>query len=151
MSHRPTKLTTKRLNAAFLLLAASLAAVAFLSMPLSSRMLGRHRLLRRFGAGGGTLRGRGFVPVNATGGPIQPELLAAAEAAADRQGALMFTVRCSGDICATGYEHAASREACAPLLDTPGTVATCAVAPTWVLGSAPPVRVMEKHTAYQLA
>ncbi len=97
MSHRPTKLTTKRLNAAFLLLAVSLAAVAFLSMPLGSRMLGRHWRLRRLGAvGGGALRGRGFVPVNATGGPIQQELLAAAEAAADRQGALMFTVRCLG-------------------------------------------------------
>ncbi len=94
MSQRPTKLTSRRLNAAFLLLAASLAAIAFLSMPLGSRMLGREWRLRRLGAAaGGPLRGRGFVPVNATGGPIQPDLLAAAEAAADRQGAIMFTVR----------------------------------------------------------
>ena len=93
MSHRPAKLTIRPLNAAVVLLAAGLAAVAFLSVPLSSQALGQRWRLRRLGSTGGALRGRGFVPVNATGGPIQPELLAAAEAAADRQGALMFTVR----------------------------------------------------------
>ena len=87
-----TQLPTRRINAAFVVLAASLAAVALLSTPLVGRVLSLQMHVRRSGAGSVALRGRGFVPVNATGGAIQAELLAAAQAAADRQGALMFTV-----------------------------------------------------------
>jgi hypothetical protein len=87
-----TQLPNRRINAAFVVLAASLAAVTLLSTPLTGGVLWLRTHVRRFGAGSFELRKRGFVPINATGGPIQAELLAAAQAAADRQGAFMFTV-----------------------------------------------------------
>ena len=92
MRRSPTQLPTRRLHAAFLVLAASLATVALLSTSLVGRVPWLRLHVRRLGAGDVALRARGFVPVNATGGPIQPELLAAAQAAADSAGALMFTV-----------------------------------------------------------
>ena len=94
VASQPTARCTIWPHVVVLILAAGLAAASLLAGPLASHVPWMRTHRGRLGAGGGRrFRGPRFVPVNATGGPIQRQLLEAARAAADWQGALIFTVR----------------------------------------------------------